>query len=189
MTNRPLTDWPHFLLLLSPFPFVAPFLISLSETDNCMFPTFVPFANLTIDRKESDPTPPPLLLYHHPSVPATEAMVRSNQESEWTPSLRRLKADSKANSHCLKWQCCPGICLTFCLMHKKESMHNPCLINIFPLCLSSPSTVSSLNKKKRENGDEYRVIWAFFWVVHKNVFSVYLRAKASQGFYDKCESL
>jgi len=85
-----------------------------------------PLANSTTDW--NGVTPPPL----PSSVSTTDAVQSKNQVSEWTPFLSRHKADSKANSHCLKWHCCPGICLTFCLMHKTESMHNPCLINIFP---------------------------------------------------------
>lgn len=51
-------------------------------------------------------------------------------------------SDSKANTHCLKWHCSPGIYLTFCLMYKAESTLNPCLINIYSLPL--PPLISSI---------------------------------------------
>lgn len=85
--------------------------------------------------------PPPDTHTHTPN-PHTPPTATSTTQTPCRVAIRSLnelcflsrhKADSKANSHCLKWHHCPGICLTFCLMHKAESMHNPSLINTFPL--------------------------------------------------------
>ena len=121
------------------------------------FQPLPPSANLPTDWNGMTLPPSPHRHHHHHHTPLPLPHTRTHTHMHrHTPCrlairslnglcfLSRHKADSKANSHCLKWHRCPGICLTFCLMHKAESMHNPCLINIFPLSLS-PLVRSSLH--------------------------------------------
>lgn len=120
----------HFIECCPCFDSPAPIIVC--------FQPLLPLANLTTDWNGMKP-PPPLHPnpYHHTHARCQPAIRSLNRLC----FLGRHKPDSKANSHCLKWHRCPGICLTFCLLHKAESMHNPCLINIFPLLPLSHSSI------------------------------------------------
>lgn len=142
-THTPLSPLSKTSLLLSFFFFFFFFMLPLPRQSLVAwlasiivcFQPLPPLANLTTDwygmpRHPSTTTTTP----HCPHYAHTYAQYRVAIRSlNGLCFLGRHRADSKANSHCLKWHCCPGICLTFCLMHKAESMQNPCLINIFPL--------------------------------------------------------
>lgn len=133
------------------------------------FQPLPPSANLTTDwngmphhHHHHAPLPPPHT-HTHIHAPCRVAIRSLNGLC----FLGRHGADSKANSHCLKWHRCPGICLTFCLMHKAESMQNPCLINIFPLFPLPHSSLRlpfiPVQPQKKRQVDSVILYLFFFW--------------------------